>query len=161
MLYRIIKIKQPCPADAYILTHAVAKHFFYKIRRDYLGIVIHQKNIIAFGRFDTEIGYPGIIKCIFPFNHTNPAVLFLQLFVICKRAFFCTVIFYNYDFIIWISTIFQNRLHTGVQVVNMVLIRNVNRDHRLFIPCIYRMINTRNLRRLCRCRNVLPFIMCI
>ena len=159
MLDRIVLVVQSRTDNSDITAAAVAEHFFDAVIVDHLCVIIQQQQIRSVCVPDTEIVDFGIIEVSFVIVYLNLAALFLQFFIIGKSLLFRTVVLHNNKLQIRITGFFQNRLYAAVQIIDVVFVRNDNRDQRLFIENIFRPIQAEKLAVLHRCMDSFSLIM--
>lgn len=159
MLDRIVLVVQPCTDNSDITAGAVAEQFLDTIIINHLGIVVQQQQILSFCVLYAEIVDFGIVEVSFVIVYLNLAALFLQFFIIGKSLLFRTVVLHNNKLQIRITGFFQNRLYAAVQIIDVVFVRNDNRDQRLFIENIFRPIQAEKLAVLHRCMDSFSLIM--
>ena len=151
MLDRIILIIKSCTHCAYIFTHAITQEFFQTVRINDLCIIVKQKQILTLCKRCTIVINGRIVKDSVPVYHADLRILCLQFFVIFKSSRICTVILYNNVLIIFVRRFLFNGFHTSLQIINMVFIRNNNRNQRIMISDKLRSVQPQifTLKNLC------------
>ena len=159
VLNRIILIVQSCTDNSDITAAAVAEHFFDAVVVDHLCVIIQQQQIRSVCVLYTEIVDFGIVEVSFVIAYMSLAALFLQFLIVRKGLLLRAVVLHNNKLQIWIAGFFQNRLHTAIQIIDVILIWNNNRNQRLFVENVFRPIQAEELTVLYRCMDAFSLIM--
>ena len=122
MLDGLIGIIQLCAHCANVRPLGKHQHFLNPVRRDNLGVVVEQKQILSSAKLYAVVVDRRVVELSLPGDDAHIGMLPLYVFIIGKELSGCAVILHNDDLIIRPGRFCKDGIQTGLELFEMLII---------------------------------------